>query len=109
MLTTEKEGNARSVVNRVNKIIQAGHPTFEKYDKGGTKVSLEKELPETVWSGAILAGLKLAQSIGSGWQVSGFADEELTLVSSSFSVSGIEWACFSLQRNQTEAAISRNR
>ena len=98
VLETEKKKNALAVVSRLNELISAGSPVMEKYHKGGTKVLLEKGLPETAWPDALLTGLTLAQSFGRSWTVLGHVEEELNLVTKEFSVAGIEWAELSLVR-----------
>ncbi len=98
VLETEIEKNALAVVSRLNSLISAGSPMLEKYPKGGTKALLEKDLLETSWPDAYLRGVTLAQSFGHSWTVLGRAEEELNLVGSQFSVTGIEWAELSLVR-----------
>ena len=92
VLETEKEETALRLVGRLNQLIQAGTPDLEKYHKGGTKVFLKRGLPEIDWPNAFLMGLNLAQTFGRSWTISGSAEEELNLVSTEFSVAGINFA-----------------
>lgn len=98
VLETEKEKSALAVVSKLNKLIAAGSPVLEKHHKGGTKVLLQKELPETLWADAFLAGVNIAQTFGRSWTVLGCAEEELILVGNEFSIAGIDWAELSLVR-----------
>lgn len=98
VLNTEKEENAKRLVARLNKIIQASPPTLERHHKGGIEASLSKEISTEIWSDAALEGLVVAQSFGRGWTITGHATEGLDLTSTEFTLPGIAWAHLSLQR-----------
>ncbi len=108
VLETEKEENALRVVSRLNKLISADLTKLEKYHKGGTKALLQKDLSETHWPDAYLAGISVAQSFGRGWTVCGCANEELDLIGEDFSVSGIVWAHLHMSRCMNDSNPKTN-
>ena len=101
ILKTEKEDKARIVIARLNKIFSADLLKMQKYPKGGTSVRLSKEMLAPSWAEAVLVCFELAQSFGRSWKVFGSIMDEVDLVSSELSISGIDWGHVRLERKAT--------
>lgn len=98
VLVTEKEANASRVVARLNEIIDANRPEFERDYKGGIKAHLSKPVNPEHWPDAFMSAISIAQYFGRSWTLLGHAEDELTLIGNEFSVPRIKWAEVSLTR-----------
>lgn len=86
------------MISRLNEIVAAGTPKFERYPKGGTKAILTRTVEQTNWSDAVFETLNLAQAFGRSWTIMGAVEDELVLVGDSFAVSGVSWAMLRIER-----------
>ncbi len=100
ILETEKNETALRVISNLNKIILSELESLEPYHKGGMNCVLRKDVEALNWETAVFSCLELAQSFGRSWELTGQIDEQVDLVSSEISVSGVNWAHLQLVRNQ---------
>ncbi|MEO0413006.1 MAG: hypothetical protein AAF221_14330 [Pseudomonadota bacterium] len=92
ILETERGKNARSICAKLNQVIVASDPGLSRYYKGGTSAVFSRDVVAFEWPEVIMEILQLTQAFGRSWTVTGDIDNELSLVTTEFSLAGITWA-----------------
>ena len=103
VLHTEDRGFATTVLSEFLAVVPAGEPHVEPYHKGGTSAQFELSIADRDWPDAVLACLRMAQSFGYSWSLSGDVDNEIELTATRLAVPGIEWAHVWMHRRENGA------
>lgn len=103
VLHTEDRQAAETVLSEFASLVPSGEPAVEPYHKGGTSARFAIEIADRDWPDAVLECLRMAQSFGYTWSISGDADSEIILVSSKFAIPGIWWSHVWMHRWENDA------
>lgn len=94
---TKKPEAARRLIAKLKTRVDRsfGEITVDNYHKGGHVVTFDIEHEFNDWIAAVYDVISCAQQMGHSWSIGGFIDEELDLIATGTSISGIKMvSCF---------------